>query len=180
MNIHKIQDCSNERVISILKEGLCKFDNPSSIANYHPDYINDSGNLFYILNQPNNRYTNGNYYVLEEDDKLIACAGWNEYELDNTIALVMTRFFVCKEYRTTYIGGHKILPIMLSEVEKYNRVLITVNKHNKLLYDGIIRYHNNHNSLFKTWPKDYLRFKPVGMQNIYYTDQYILELEKHD
>jgi hypothetical protein len=178
LNIHKIQDCSNEHVISILKEGLYKFANPSSIANYHPDYINEPSNLFYILSQPNNRYTKGNYYVLEQDDKLIACAGWNEYELDTSIALVMTRLFVCKEYRTSYIGGHKLLPIMLNEIEKYNRVLITVNKHNKLLYDGIVRYNENPNSFFKIWPKDYLRFKPMGLQNIYYTDQYILELEK--
>ena len=178
MNIHKIQDCSNEHVISILKEGLSKFDNPYSIANYHPDYANEPSNLFYILSQPNNRYTKGNYYVLEKDNKLIACAGWNEYELDPTIALAMTRLFVCKEYRTTYLGGHKLLPIMLSEVEKYSRVLITVNKHNKLLYDGIVRYNENPNSFFKTWPKDYLRFKPIGVENIYYTDQYTLELEK--
>jgi hypothetical protein len=116
--------------------------------------------------------------VLEKDNKLIACAGWNEYELDPSIALVMTRLFVCKEYRTTYIGGNTFLPIILTEVEKYNRVLITLNKHNKLLYDGIVKYQANPNSFYKFWPKDYFRFKPMGTENIYYTDQYILELER--
>ena len=72
-------------------------DNPSSITNYHPDYANEPSNLFYILNQPNNRYTKGAYYILEEDNKLIACAGWNEYELDITTALGLTRMFVSKE-----------------------------------------------------------------------------------
>lgn len=179
MNIHKIQDCSNEHVVSILKEGLSKFDNPSSIANYHPDYSNESSNLFYILNQPNNRYTKGNYYVLEEDNKLIACAGWNEYELDTTIALGLTRMFVSKEHRTSYILGKTVLPLIIEETVNYNHLWMTVNEYNIALYKWFERYHNGKSpTITESWPEVYKKFKPIGKKTIYYTEQYVLELEK--
>ena len=178
MNIHKIQDCSNEHVISILKEGLSKFDNPSSIANYHPDYSNESSNLFYILSQPNNRFTKGNYYVLEEDNVLIACAGWNEYELDTTIALGLTRMFVGKEHRTSYVLGKTVLPLIIEETVNYERLWMTVNEYNLTLYKWFERYHaGKRQAMFSNWDDIYKKFKPIGKRTIYYTEQYVLELE---
>ena len=179
MNLHKIQDCSNEHVISILREGLCKIDNPNSIANYHPDYANESSNLFYILSQPNNRYMKGNYYVLEEDNKLIACAGWNEYELDATIALGLTRMFVSVEHRTSYVLGKTVLPLIIEETTNYNSLWMTVNEYNLILYKWFERYHNGKSpTLSHSWPEVYKKFKPIGKKNIYYTEQYVLELKK--
>lgn len=174
MIIHKIHDLSNNRVIQLLMNGLLLVKG-NDFENYSPLASNFNSNLFYILE--NGRYENGAYYIIEEDGKYIASAGWNMYD-DNT-ALVLTRAFVSKEYRASYILGEKLLPLMISECYNVANIWITCNETNKTIYQWFSRVHSGkQGAIIKDWPDIYRRFEPIGKRVVYYTEQYVVQLRK--
>jgi hypothetical protein len=179
MIIHEIHDLSNSIVINLLSKELSKITDETYIKNYHPDYIDTPSNLFCILKQ--GRYVNGNYYVMEEDDKYICSAGWNEYELDSNIALMLTRLYIAPEHRAKYHAGNYILPKALTEVKRYKHVWITCNEYNKAIYHWFDRANKGKRTgLFNDWPDIYRKFVPIGKKDIYYTEQYVAEYQPND
>jgi hypothetical protein len=153
-------------------------DKEDVIKNYHPDYKTNPGNLFYILNDPNGRYKKGMYYVVENNGEFVCSAGWNEYDSDT--ALVLTRMYVAPKYRVNYYVANYILPEILKEVTNYKHVWATVNEYNKALYEWFVRDRSGkRTALFNDWPDIYRKFKPIGKKNIYYTDQYVIELDRN-
>jgi GNAT superfamily N-acetyltransferase len=176
MIIHEIHDLSNSVVTNLLTKELSNITDDIFIKNYHPDYIDYPGNLFCILKQ--GRYIKGNYYVIEEDEKYICSAGWNEYELDSNIALMLTRLYIAPEYRTRNYAGTYMLPKALTEVTNYKHVWMTVNEYNKGLYAWFDRASKGKRTgLFHDWPKIYRKFVPIGKRDIYYTEQYVVEYQ---
>jgi hypothetical protein len=176
MIIHEIHDLSNKYVIDLLKKGLSNISEESYTKNYHPDYINESGNLFKTLEQ--GRYIKGKYFVIEEDDRYIGSAGWNEYELNSDIALMMTRFYVVPEYRKKYYATSYILPKALAEAKNYKHIWMSMNEYNKSLYSWFDRASKGKlPGLFDFWPEIYRNFVPIGKRDIYYTEQYVVEYQ---
>ena len=174
MIIHEIHDLSNHTAVEVLKRGLSKITDPKHLQNYHPDFAEHTGNLFYVLN--NGRYLKGKYYVIEEDDNYICSAGWNEYELDSDIALMMTRFYVMPEYRKKYYATSHILPKALEEAKDYKHIWMSMNEYNKSLYTWFDRAAKGKlPGLFDYWPEIYRKFVPIGKHDIYYTEQYVVE-----
>lgn len=172
MDLHSINDLSNKKLINFLKKNLNTIDDKNIIKNYHPKYKNVPGNLFYILNE--GRYKVGNYYILEENEKLIACAGWNHYNDDT--ALLLTRAFISEEYRRKYFLSKFFLPRMFEETTKYKKLWITCNEYNISIYHAIERLNNGKSAgLFDQWPSIYSKFKPIGKKIVNYTEQYVLE-----
>jgi hypothetical protein len=179
MIIHEIHDLSNSIVTNLLSKELSKITDETYIKNYHPDYIDTPGNLFCILKQ--GRYVNGNYYVIEEDKRYICSAGWNEYELDSNIALMLTRLYITPEHRAKYHAGNYILPKALVEVKRYKHVWITCNEYNKAIYHWFDRANKGKRTgLFNDWPDIYRKFVPIGKKDIYYTEQYVAEYQPND
>jgi len=178
MQIHAIQDLSNNYVISLLKSNLSKIVDPNIISNYHPDFSNTPGNLFYILNE--GRYKIGNYFVLEEDSQYLGSSGWNEYNECSSIALIMTRTYIPPIYRRHYYVSKNItLPIIFKETSHYNKLWITCNSHNKAIYDIIDRANSGKFSGIGSIGKElYSQFSPIGTKTIYNTMQYVAELDK--
>ena len=160
MQIHAIQDLSNNYVISLLKSNLSKIVDPNIISNYHPDFSNTPGNLFYILNE--GRYKIGNYFVLEEDSQYLGSSGWNEYATGT--ALIMTRTFIPPSYcGSRLISKQVTLPIMFKETTLYNKLWITCNSHNKAIYDMIERANHGVFSGIGSIGRDlYSQFSPIG------------------
>lgn len=170
MNIHEIHDLSNTGVVDILKRGL-----DTAGPNYSSSMDKCTSNLFYIL--ANGRYLHGAYFVIEDNGEYIASAGWNKY--DNDTALVLTRAYVSKTYRATYIMGKLLLPRMLDQCSGFNNVWITCNESNKTIYNWFVRSHEGKiPALFNNWPEIYSRFEPIGKREVYYTDQYVAQLKK--
>ena len=177
MKLHAINDLSDEHATMLLARGLSNITQSKLIKNYHPDYKDMPGNLFHILK--NGRYRRGNYYIVEEDGEFVCSAGWNEYELDTDIALILTRMYVAPKYRVNYHVANYILPEILKEVTHYKHVWATVNEYNKALYEWFVRDRSGkRTALFNDWPDIYRKFKPIGKKNIYYTDQYVIELDR--
>jgi hypothetical protein len=176
MIIHEINDLSNNYVINLLKTGLSHTVDDISVENYHPDYSNKPGNLFYILNQGRYRVGHGKYFVIENNGEYITSAGWNRYELEEGIALVLSRAHTNRNYRNDFYLGKYLLPKCIEETTNYKKVWITVNEHNKTLYNWVDRYHKTKNLL--GWPEIYGNFRTAGKHDIYYTTQYVVELIK--
>jgi hypothetical protein len=178
MIIHSIKDLSNQYVIELLKTNLSLIKDLNSLANYHPDYKDVPGNLFYVLEE--GRYQTGNYFVIEEAGEYIASAGWNEYHLDKDLALLLTRMYTAPKFRMNYYVGNNILPIALEQAINYKKIWVTCNEYNKAIYDWFVRVENGKSGgLFNNWPSVYKNFKPIGKKNIYYTEQYVAEYIKN-
>lgn len=179
MEIHEIHDLSNRYVNDIMYDGLSRITDKDIVKNYHPDYANDPGNLFAILDNGRYGLGRGKYFVIEEDGKYICSAGWNEYELEPNIAFALTRAYIDPSYRGKYLLASNILPRTLEETSKYENVWITVNKYNKVMYSWFVRAsQNKRTALFNDWPEIYKKFKPLGERYIYNTKQYVVELER--
>lgn len=178
MHLHELHDSSNEFVMSLLEESFSKISNTDIIKNYHPSYLTDPANIFYILNDSNGRYQKekGAYYVLEDEGKYVCSAGWNQYDLDDNVALALTRAYVNPEYRTKYYMGEYILPEIIKNTRDYNHLYITADSHNSAIYQWFVRAASGKSpGMFNDWPDIYRKFKPIGKKNIYYTEQYVAE-----
>lgn len=179
MEIHEIHDLSNRYVNDVMYYGLSKITDKDIIRNYHPDYANEPGNLFAILDNGRYRYGRGKYFVIEDNGKYICSAGWNEYDVDTDIAFALTRMYTDPNYRGNYLIGSNILPKTMTETSKYKSVWMTVNKHNKIMYSWFVRANQNKSTaLFNDWPEIYKKFKPLGEKIIYNTKQYVVALER--
>lgn len=179
MIIHEIHDLSNVLVIDLLKYHFATITDTDIIKNYHPDCSDLPGNLFYILEQGRYAKGKGKYFVIENNGEYICSAGWNEYELDSTIALLLTRMYVNTRYRTQYFVGKHILPQTIEEAQHYNKLWITSNSHNVMIYNWFSRAaEGKRTSLFNNWPDIYKKFKPVGKREVYYTIQDVVELDR--
>jgi hypothetical protein len=175
MIVHSIHDSSNATVCNLLKHEFSKITDIDAVKNYHPDYSTTPGNFFYILEQ--GRYKKGNYFVIEIDNEFICSAGWNEYSLDNNIALLLSRLYVNEKYRNYQLGGKVLLPIMLEESNNYAKRWITCNEHNKTIYNMFIRLRRAKNSVPSQWPELYKKFKPIGEHDVYHVKQWVGEYD---
>lgn len=179
MIITKIHDLSNIRITNLLMSALSKIKEPAFIKNYHPDYKNTPGNLFYILENGRYKLTKGSYYVLEHNKEFLCSAGWNEYELDKDVALLLTRMYTTPPSRMNYYHATYILPKILEQTAHYKYQWATMNEHNRGLYEWFLRTQSGKTSaLFNNWPDIYKNFKPIGKKAIYYTEQYVVEYIK--
>jgi len=175
MIIRSIQDLSNQHIVGILEKEFSKITDPAIVENYHPKHSRNPGNLFFILE--NGRYKIGNYSViLDDDENFIASAGWNQYELDHSVALLLTRMYVSPQHRTQYYIGNHILPVALIEAAEYKHKWITCNEHTIMIYEWFTRAaQKKRSALYSDWPDIYKKFRPIGKKNIYYIDQYVAE-----
>lgn len=180
LQIHEIHDLEDNQVADILSRGLSKIDKTSSYAkNYHPDYKDDPGNLFYVIENGRYRSGKGKYFVLEQNGEFISCAGWNEYDLDPNVALLLTRMYTDPMHRVNYYHATHILPKLLEETSHYKHQWVTMNLYNKKIYNWFLRKEEGKaTGLYNTWPDIYRNFKPLGIKTIYYTEQYVAEYEK--
>jgi hypothetical protein len=174
MKLHSIHDLTNKAMTDMLVANLSLVDEPNLIKNYHPDYCDTPGNLFYILNE--GRYKKGCYYILENKGQYILSAGWNDY---NGIALVYTRAYITKEYRTGYLLSKYVLPEILAETTEYDRLWITCNDYNKSIYHALTLLSNGKRAgLFDSWPEIYKKFVPIGLATVNNVEQYIAEYDR--
>ena len=175
LEIHQITDLNNN-IIEILKSDISRdmFSSEQLAINYLYEYRNTPGNLFYILDH--GRYNKGKYFVLTDNGRYIASAGWNHYTEDT--ALLLTRMLVIPEYRGSYILAKTVLQKMIDQSLNYKNQWITFNEYNLTLYKWFQRVEEGkRGALFNNWPEIYARFKPVGQREINHTLQYVVELK---
>jgi hypothetical protein len=174
INVDVIHDDSDRHALAILERGLNEVEDPHIERNYNCRWRDHNSNIFYLL--ANGRYKRGAYYVLSCGGQYVASAGWNEYELDTSIALALTRAYVHPRWRTQYLMAEYILPHIITSTRQYVHLYITVNPHNTALYNYFRRSADGKSTaLFSNWPPIYKKFIPRGQATIYYTQQWIFE-----
>lgn len=176
MKLRIINNLSDTGTIEFLKKGLSQVTEERLLVNYHPDYSSNNANLFYVL--AHGRFEIGNYYIMEtEDGEYAGSAGWNKMD-DNTV-LALVRAYVPKNFRTNYIMGEHILPKILDDTKDFNRVWLTFNEYNKVMYKGFTRLSRTQSSAISIpWPEIYNKFKPIGQHMVNNTLQYVAEYER--
>lgn len=172
IEIHHIHDEKNSYILKILTKEFSLIENTDIVKNYHPDYSTTPGNFFFILKSGRYNYEKGKYYILLDGDEFIASAGWNEYDYDCDLALVLTRAYVKRQHRSKFYLGKNILPLTINDTIKYKKTWMTVNEYNINVYNWINR---SQDKSIGSWPEIYKNFRTIGIKNIYYTDQYIME-----
>ena len=177
MKIRTISDLSNHADVDFLKRGLSLVTEEHLLVNYHPDYADNTGNLFYILKY--GRFSNSSYYVMETDlGEFAGSAGWNP--MDSNIALGLVRAYIPKQFRAQFLMAEHLLPKILEETANYSKLWITFNEYNLRIYNGLKRMSENKPSgVAIPWPRIYSKFKPIGMHQVNNTSQYVAEYERH-
>jgi hypothetical protein len=175
IKIHELHDLENP-IMDMLIETFIKIDDINILKNYHPEHRNYSGNLFNLLVQGRYSKGKGAYYVLEENKEFITSGGWNQYDFDSEVALIFTRFYVAPRYRQKFTFTKMLFDKIIEQTSNYKYIYITVNETNKKFYDLVSKLNKGEKVKL---PKVFSNFKPVGIKEIYYTNQYVLEYNKN-
>ena len=179
--LHKIHGLADSKVVSILENGLKHITDQRIVKNYHPDFANDTGNIFYLLGSGRYRKGRGAYFVAEEDGVYLGSGGWNTYDLRPSTALLLTRAYITPDYRSTAIIGHSLLKSIIREswpdIQHFDSIWITVNQHNLALYKWFDKVSRQSTPLFSEWPEIQHTFRAIGQQQVYNTDQWVVELK---
>lgn len=171
MEIHIIHDCSSTAAVRLLSGALSTIVDTKIIKNYHPDYSTIPGNLFYILNSGRYSEGNGAYYIIEDDGVYICSAGWNTYELDRSVGLILSRMYVAPAARGKFTVGKHILPLAYaSAITKHNILWMTFNDHNSKYRKWFEEYENS-----PLVPDLYRKFSYIGTKDVYYTQQHVYQ-----
>jgi hypothetical protein len=172
MKIISIKDDPN--IIDFLKENLRLIPESHLLENYHPDYEYYPGNIFRYINK--GKFDIGNYYVLVTDSgEYAGSLGWNQLN-ESTATLI--RMYVPEKFRTDFVIGEYILPIVLEETANYPHTWATFNNYNKSAYVALERMYTGKSSGLTPWPSIYKNFKPLGQKTVNTVLQYVAEYER--
>jgi hypothetical protein len=94
--------------------------------------------LLYMLLK-GDRFSNGVFTLLYDDDYLVAFAG--AYELNKIILMGLVRAYTRKKYRAKVLMGTYILPEQIKYAKElgYEKVWLTFNEYNLYLYNAFKR-----------------------------------------
>ena len=174
MQLHKINDLTNDYVVSLLTCALENIPEHNLALNYHPYYKDKSENIFNML--ANGKFDVGNYYVIEDNGEYAGSAGW--YQYNEEVSLVLVRAYIMPKYRTQYLMASLILPEIFKESPS-KKLWITCNDYNKSIYDALVNMSQGKPAgIFNAWPPIYAKFKPVGTRLVNNVSQYVAEYER--
>lgn len=174
MQLHKINDLTNDYVVWLLTRALENIPEHNLALNYHPFYKDKAENIFNML--ANGKFGIGNYYVIEDHGEYAGSAGW--YQYNDEVSLVLVRAYIMPKYRTRYLMAEHILPEIFKESTS-KKLWITCNDYNKPIYDALVNMSQGKSAgLFNNWPTIYAKFKPIGSKVVNNTVQYVAEYTK--
>jgi len=174
--IHEIHDLENRYVTDLLVKGLSE----STSTIYNPNYSDKLGNIFFILDQRRFAEGRGTYYVMEKNGEMICSTGWNEYDLDPTIALGFTRLYVPEKHRRNFYASQYLTDKILDATQDYDKLWLAHGQDSLHLYDRYVYFHEHGKNKHESYSNFYSRFKPIGELEIYYTKQWVVEYIKPD
>jgi hypothetical protein len=161
-----------------LKTASTEIDQPAHSNMWADDWEIKPNTLPYILERTDRFKKNGSFYILFDNEKIIACGGAYTSDFSNEVALLGVRTWVHREYRHKLISREYLLPKQKDWAIKSNHkaVALTFNDYNK--------------NIMKLWSRNRLgeirtirEFHHVGYNNvnivgfpvmIQYTKQYVL------
>jgi hypothetical protein len=183
MKIIRYSDLTNDtEFFDFLKTESLEVDQPASINLYTDDWETNVHTLPYILkNTKRFNGINGEFYIVYDRDKIIACGGVYISEFDENIAIAGVRTWVSKNYRHLSLNKDYLLvehkkwvvdrnmKMIALSFNEYNKNIIQIFKRNRLgEKPGRINSRKPHNMFYNGLHE--VNF-PVTIQ---YTQQWVI------
>ena len=183
MKIIRYSDLTNDtEFFDFLKTESLEVDQPASINLYTDDWETNVHTLPYILkNTKRFNGINGEFYIVYDRDKIIACSGVYISEFDENIAIAGVRTWVSKNYRHLSLNKDYLLvehkkwvvdrnmKMIALSFNEYNKNIIQIFKRNRLgEKPGRINSRKPHNMFYNGLHE--VNF-PVTIQ---YTQQWVI------
>ena len=136
---------NNVEFFNFLKSESLEIDQPASVNLWSDDWVNNNHTLPYILTNTR-RFdgVNGEFFILYDKDKIIACSGVYISDFNKYIAIAGVRTWISKDYRHLILNkgyllvehkkwatNNNIKMIALS-FNEYNKNIIQIFKRNRL------------------------------------------------
>lgn len=146
MEIVRYSDLSdNSEFFVFLKTESLEVDQLASVNLWSDDWENNVHTLPYILtNTTRFNGINGEFYIVYDNDKIVACGGVYISEFDPAIAIAGVRTWVCKDYRHLALNKDYLLvehkkwavninmKMIALSFNEYNKNIIQIFKRNRL------------------------------------------------
>lgn len=123
-------------------------DTRDSKVNYHTDdWENNPASLLYkiYIEKVYDRENRGAYIGMLMDNKIVCAAGINQYNVDNNVALYLTRAYTRLSYRgNTKLLKHQMSYALLDKIIEYDYLaaMISFNEYNLKLRQSVYNINN--------------------------------------
>jgi hypothetical protein len=108
-------------------------NSPASVNMWDNNWRDKANTLPYILEKTSRFKDNGIFYILFDNDKIIACSGIYKAEFSDKVALAGVRTWIDKSYRNNSINREYLLPYQKSWAleNNFKIIALTFNEYNK-------------------------------------------------
>jgi hypothetical protein len=178
VDFYKLSDNKVTEFFNFLKSQQTT-DDPAWTNMWDDNWQDKANTLPYILTQTNKyKYNEGAFYIVFDNENIIACGGVSKLATNALIALAGTRTWIAEEYRNQSIARNYLLPEHKAWAinNKCKQVALTFNDYNK----NIIAIWKRTRLGEKRTPREprhifYANFNEVPFQvNIQYTTQWVI------
>lgn len=139
----KLTKLEKENFFDTLKSQVELDSKSPAMENMYSNRWSDEKNTLHYLLEIENRFAkeNGAYYVLLDDDKVVASGGIYYSEWTNDIAMGGIRTWVHTDYRNKFLAADYILPACKKWANKNNCKIVT------------LTFNDYNKNLIKTWTR---------------------------
>jgi hypothetical protein len=170
-------DIDQEDFFKFCQAALLDTEQPACVNMWDDNWYSATHTLPYLLEVEKRFAENGKFFVLLDDNKIIACSGIYQSDFNQNVAICGIRSWVNKEYRGQFLLGSHLFPAQVkwAKANGYKQIAITFNDYNSKLMNIFIK---NGAGVKKDRKEDSLFYTGVNQVpfpvTIKYTPQWVL------
>ena len=140
-SVVEYSDVDQQDFFDFCRSALLDTEQPASVNMWDDNWSTTTHTLPYLLEVEKRFANNGKFFVLLDDDKIIACSGIYQSDFNQHIAICGIRSWVNKEYRGKFLLGSHLFPAQVkwAKANSYKQIAITFNDYNSKLKNIFIR-----------------------------------------
>ena len=141
LRVVEYSDVDQQDFFNFCQAALLDTEQPASINMWDNNWTTATHTLPYLLEVEKRFAENGKFFVLLNNDKIIAGSGIYQSDFDQHIAICGIRSWVNKEYRGQFLLGSHLFPAQVkwAKANGYKQIAITFNDYNSKLMNIFIR-----------------------------------------
>lgn len=175
--VAEYSNVSQQDFFNFCQDASLDAEQPASVNMWDSDWHTATHTLPYLLEIEKRFAKNGKFFVLLDQEKIIACSGIYQSDFSQDIAICGIRSWVNKAYRGKFLLGSHLFPAQVkwAKAQGYKQIAITFNNYNSKLMNIFIR---NGIGVKKNRKEDSLFYTGVHQVpfpvSIKYTPQWVL------
>jgi len=140
-SVVEYSDVDQQDFFDFCRAALLDAEQPASVNMWDNNWPTETHTLPYLLEVEKRFAENGKFFVLLDNDKIIACSGIYQSDFNQHIAICGIRSWVNKEYRGKFLLGSHLFPAQVrwAKFNGYKQIAITFNDYNSKLKNIFIR-----------------------------------------